>query len=51
MVRPKRTKKAKYELRIGWGLVLYCENMSEINNYIRLWGQEKCSYKELKGEN
>ena len=51
MVRPTRTKSSKFRLSVGWAIVLYCDTIEEINDYIRLWGSEKCSYERLERGN
>lgn len=50
MVIPSKTKRSKYEITIGWAMKLYCDTVYELQQLIHMWGKEKCSYKEIKGE-
>lgn len=49
MTSIERKKTSKFKVYIGWALIIYCDNINEVNNIIHLHGIEKTSYEKLTG--
>ena len=47
MLKNKQTKSSQYIVYIGWGIKAYADNINDINELIRLWGEEKISFEKL----
>jgi hypothetical protein len=50
MLRAKQTKSSQYIVCIGWAIERYADNISEVKELIRLWGEEKVSYEYITKE-
>lgn len=48
MVTVSKTKKSKYQINIGWGLVLYATHRNDVTETERRYGAGKVSIKRIK---